>query len=74
MISFVDNWLQPFSLSASATEGAIDLPQGIYVLTVADSETAATRWEILDPGKMPAPAWINSFSVHAFTSSAAAAS
>jgi|TARA_X000001388_G_scaffold70190_1_gene59167 hypothetical protein len=47
MLSFVDNWMQPFSLSASATEGALDLPQGIYVLTMADSSSAATRWEVL---------------------------
>ena len=47
MLSFVDNWVQPFSLSTSATEGALDLPQGIYVLTMADSSSAPTPWEVL---------------------------
>lgn len=47
MISFVDNWLRPLQLTAAQVEVELDLPDGQYVLTVADSETAATRWEIL---------------------------
>jgi hypothetical protein len=47
MIKFVDNWLRPVQLTLSQDTVALDLADGIYVLTVADSETAATRWEIL---------------------------
>ena len=47
MIKFVDNWLRPVQLTLSQDTVALDLEDGIYVLTVADSETAATRWEIL---------------------------
>lgn len=47
MLNFVDNWLRPLQLTAAQVEVELDLPDGQYVLTVADSETAATRWEIL---------------------------
>lgn len=47
MIKFVDNWLRPVQLTLSQDTVALDLADGIYVLTVADSETAATRWEIM---------------------------
>ena len=47
MLSFVDNWLRPLQLTVAQVEAELDLPDGQYILTVADSETAATRWEIL---------------------------
>ena len=47
MLNFVDNWLRPLQLTVAQVEAELDLPDGQYILTVADSETAATRWEIL---------------------------
>ncbi|HBT56719.1 MAG TPA: hypothetical protein DEA92_06200 [Pseudomonas sp.] len=47
MLKFVDNYLQPLTLAEGATAASLTLPDGEYVLTVADSQSAATRWEIV---------------------------
>ena len=46
-MQFVNNWLRPITLAAGETIASLDLPDGQYVLTLADSETSATRWEIV---------------------------
>ncbi|MBL4833663.1 MAG: hypothetical protein JKY26_06765 [Pseudomonas sp.] len=50
MINFVDNWMRPVELTAAQNSVALDLPDGVYALTVADSDTAATRWEVMQVG------------------------
>ncbi|MDL2200815.1 hypothetical protein QQF45_17375 [Halopseudomonas aestusnigri] len=47
MLKFVDNYLQPLTLAEGATAASLTLPDGEYVLTLADSQSAATRWEIV---------------------------
>lgn len=47
MQNFVNNWSAPVVLAPGATELAVALPDGTYLLTLADSLTAATRWEIV---------------------------
>lgn len=47
-MDFVNNWSRPVTLAAGATTLALDLPDGSYRLTLADSPAAATRWEIID--------------------------
>ncbi|GMQ53516.1 hypothetical protein [Halopseudomonas aestusnigri] len=47
MLKFVDNYLQPLTLAEGATAASLMLPDGEYVLTLADSQSAATRWEIV---------------------------
>ena len=47
-MNFVNNWQRPITLAAGATSIALDLPSGSYRLTLADSATAPTRWEIVD--------------------------
>lgn len=47
-MNFVNNWLRPITLAAGATSLALDIPPGNYRLTLADSATAPTRWEIVD--------------------------
>lgn len=46
-MNFVNNWSQAIALAAGATSADLDLPDGTYRLTLADSATAATRWEIV---------------------------
>lgn len=46
-MNFVNNWSQAIALEAGATSCPLDLPDGIYRLTLADSASAATRWEIV---------------------------
>jgi len=46
-MQFVNNWLRPITLAASEASASIDLPDGQYILTLADSETSATRWEVV---------------------------
>lgn len=47
MLKFVDNYLEPITLAEGATAASLSLPDGEYLLTLADSQTAATRWEII---------------------------
>lgn len=47
-MDFVNNWSRPATLAAGANTLALDLPDGSYRLTLADSPSAATRWEIID--------------------------
>lgn len=47
-MNFVNNWSRPVTLAAGATTLALDLPDGSYRLTLADSATTPTRWEITD--------------------------
>lgn len=47
-MDFVNNWSRPITLAAGATTLALDLPDGVYRLTLADSASAPTRWEIID--------------------------
>lgn len=46
-MQFVNNYSEPVTLALGATSLALTLPDGEYRLTLADSETAATRWEIV---------------------------
>jgi hypothetical protein len=47
MLQFVDNYLEPITLAEGATAASLSLPDGEYLLTLADSQSAATRWEII---------------------------
>jgi len=47
MIKFVNNYLASVALAEGATAVDLDLPDGEYLLTLADSQTGATRWEIV---------------------------
>lgn len=47
MLKFVNNYIEPIVLSISQTSAALNLPDGEYRLTIADSKSAATRWEII---------------------------
>jgi len=46
-MNFINNYSQPIALALGATSIALDLPDGEYRLTLTDSETASTRWEIV---------------------------
>lgn len=45
---YINNFLAPVQLGQGVTTLDIDLPDGTYRLTLADSATAAARWEIVD--------------------------
>ncbi len=47
-MNFINNWMQPVTLPAGVTALALDLADGRYRLTLADSATAPTRWEIVE--------------------------
>lgn len=47
-MNFINNWMQPVTLAAGVTSIALDLADGRYRLSIADSGTAATRWEIVE--------------------------
>lgn len=47
-MNYANNWIRPITLGAGATSLALDLADGTYRLTLADSQAAATRWEIVD--------------------------
>ncbi|OEO24072.1 hypothetical protein AX279_19775 [Pseudomonas sp. J237] len=47
MTDYVNNYLEETSLAAGATSLALALPDGEFLLTLADSKTDATRWEIV---------------------------
>lgn len=44
---FVNNWFQIVTLAAGVTTLALDLEDGEYLLTLADDDVAATRWEVV---------------------------
>ena len=47
-MNFVNNWLREITLAAGVTECALDLPDGLYRLVVADGlGAAATRLEVV---------------------------
>ncbi|RYJ63253.1 hypothetical protein [Pseudomonas songnenensis] len=46
-MQFINNWSRPVTLAAGATSLALDLPDGEYRLTIADSQFTPTRWEIV---------------------------
>lgn len=46
-MSYVNNYIQPVVLDELDDSLALDLSDGIYRLTLADSDTAPTRWEIV---------------------------
>ena len=47
-MNFVNNWSQALALASGATSCALDLPDGTYRLTLTDSASQATVWEIVD--------------------------
>lgn len=47
-MNYVNNWLREITLEQGATSCPLDLPDGEYRLTLANSATAATSWEIVD--------------------------
>lgn len=48
MQNYVNNWLREITLEQGATSCPLDLPDGEYRLTLADSQSGATQWEIVD--------------------------
>lgn len=47
MLNFINNWSRPIELASGTETALLDLPDGEYLLTIADSPTAASRWEIV---------------------------
>lgn len=47
-MNFVNNWSQALALASGATSCALDLPNGAYRLTLTDSASQASVWEIVD--------------------------
>lgn len=46
-MNFINNWMQPVTLAAGANALELDLADGNYRLTLTDSATAPTRWEVV---------------------------
>lgn len=46
-MQFINNWSQPVTLAAGITTLALDLPDGEYRLTLADSQFTPAHWEIV---------------------------
>ena len=46
-MNFVNNYLEPITLAVGATTADLNLPNGEYLLTLADSRSEPTRWEIV---------------------------
>lgn len=46
-MQFINNWSRPVTLAAGADSLALDLPDGEYRLTLADSQFSASAWEII---------------------------
>lgn len=47
MLKFINNWSRPVVLSPTVDSLALELPDGEYLLTITDSLTDASRWEIV---------------------------
>lgn len=47
-MNFLNNWGQAITLAQGATAATLDIPDGSYRLTLADSRTNPTRYEIVD--------------------------
>ena len=47
MIKFVNNYIEPLTLAPGQSLVSLGLPNGEYRLTIADSQSNATRWEIV---------------------------
>jgi len=43
MLNFINNWARPIELASGTETALLDLPDGEYLLTIADSPTAASR-------------------------------
>lgn len=46
-MNYVNNWSRPITLAINAYDATLDLPDGDYLLTIADAATGATSWEIV---------------------------
>lgn len=46
-MQFINNWSRAVTLAPGVTSLALDLPDGEYRLTLADSQFTPTRWEIV---------------------------
>ena len=46
-MDFINNWQRPIVLPIDAVSAAIELPDGTFRLTVTDSLSSPTRWEVL---------------------------
>lgn len=46
-MDFVNNWSRPVTLAAGVTSLALDLPDGTYRLSITDSLSNPTAWEIV---------------------------
>ena len=46
-MQFINNWSRSVTLAPGVTSLALDLPDGEYRLTLADSKTTPTRWEVV---------------------------
>lgn len=46
-MNFVNNWQRPIVLAVDVLACALDLPDGVYRLTLADAAQGASRWEIV---------------------------
>lgn len=47
MTDYVNNYLEPVTLAMGVTSLDLGLPDGEYLLTLTDSQSAPTRWEIV---------------------------
>lgn len=47
-MNFINNWSAPVQLAAGVTALELDLPDGAFLLTLTDSRTEPTRWEIVE--------------------------
>lgn len=46
-MNFINNWSQPVTLASGATSLALGLPDGSYRLTLTDSLSAPSTWEVV---------------------------
>lgn len=47
MQNFINNWRADIELAEGVTTLVVDLPDGTYLLTIANSAASASRWEIV---------------------------
>jgi hypothetical protein len=47
-MNFLNNWSRGITLALDATTAPLELPDGPYRLTLSDSLSSATRWEVVD--------------------------
>lgn len=46
-MNFINNWQRDIALAAGALSCPLDIPDGTYRLTLSDSLSSATRWELV---------------------------